>query len=175
MHDLQPVYRREVDRTLIELRLDDARQLFDTRDPAPFWQRDLDRDAAAYIESAAGELTGDVPLKLVVHLPATAIAAAATAELDVERAMHTFFAWQSEVARLRFKALLAAGRLALLIGLLFLAACLGLAGLVRELGLGWPGEVLQEGLVIIGWVALWRPAEIFLYEWWPLHRHRRRP
>jgi hypothetical protein len=22
--------------------------------------------------------------------------------------------------------------------------------------------------VIGGWVALWRPAEIFLYEWWPI-------
>ena len=27
--------------------------------------------------------------------------------------------------------------------------------------------------MIIGWVALWRPVEIFLYEWWPLRRHRR--
>lgn len=30
------------------------------------------------------------------------------------------------------------------------------------------GGLLQDGLVIIGWVALWRPAEIFLYDWWPL-------
>jgi len=30
--------------------------------------------------------------------------------------------------------------------------------------------VLGEGLLILGWVALWRPLEIFLYEWWPLRR-----
>jgi hypothetical protein len=30
--------------------------------------------------------------------------------------------------------------------------------------------VLREGLIIAGWVAMWRPMEIFLYEWWPLRR-----
>ena len=28
-------------------------------------------------------------------------------------------------------------------------------------------------LVIGGWVALWRPMENFLYEWWPIHRDAR--
>jgi len=157
---------------LIELRLDDARQLFDNRDPAPFRQKDLDRDAAEYIEDAGEEVPGDALLKLVVHLPAGTVAEAGAAALDVEHAVHTFFAWQSQLARRRFAALLVTGRLALLIGLLFLAACLGLTGLVGKLNLGWAGEVLQEGLIIIGWVALWRPAEIFLYDWWPLRRHR---
>ena len=30
--------------------------------------------------------------------------------------------------------------------------------------------MLREGLIIAGWVAMWRPMEIFLYEWWPLLR-----
>jgi hypothetical protein len=33
--------------------------------------------------------------------------------------------------------------------------------------------VVGEGLVIVGWVANWRPIEIFLYEWWPMSRRRR--
>ena len=33
--------------------------------------------------------------------------------------------------------------------------------------------VLREGLIIAGWVAMWRPMEIFLYEWWPLLRKGR--
>ena len=28
----------------------------------------------------------------------------------------------------------------------------------------------RESLVIGGWVAMWRPLEIFLYDWWPLRR-----
>jgi hypothetical protein len=33
--------------------------------------------------------------------------------------------------------------------------------------------ILREGLIIGGWVAMWRPMEIFLYEWWPLLRKGR--
>ena len=28
----------------------------------------------------------------------------------------------------------------------------------------------RESLTIAGWVAMWRPMQIFLYDWWPL-RH----
>jgi hypothetical protein len=31
----------------------------------------------------------------------------------------------------------------------------------------------REGLVIGGWVAMWRPLEIFLYDWWPIHAEAR--
>jgi hypothetical protein len=26
----------------------------------------------------------------------------------------------------------------------------------------------------MGWVAMWRPIEIFLYDWWPISRRLRR-
>ena len=32
---------------------------------------------------------------------------------------------------------------------------------------GWK-SVTKEGLTIMGWVAMWRPLEIYLYRWWPL-------
>jgi hypothetical protein len=32
---------------------------------------------------------------------------------------------------------------------------------------------LTEGLIILGWVANWRPIEIFLYDWWPLTQRRK--
>ena len=32
--------------------------------------------------------------------------------------------------------------------------------------------MLAEGLLIIGWVGLWRPVEIFLYDWWPIRRRQ---
>jgi len=27
---------------------------------------------------------------------------------------------------------------------------------------------MHEGLFIMGWVAMWQPISIFLYEWWPI-------
>jgi hypothetical protein len=37
----------------------------------------------------------------------------------------------------------------------------------RELS-GRVGGLVREGLLIGGWVAMWRPLEIFLYDWWPI-------
>jgi hypothetical protein len=30
--------------------------------------------------------------------------------------------------------------------------------------------ICAQLLIIGGWVAMWRPMEIFIYEWWPLMR-----
>ena len=31
-------------------------------------------------------------------------------------------------------------------------------------------KLVQESVVIGGWVALWQPINIFLYDWWPIRR-----
>lgn len=58
------------------------------------------------------------------------------------------------------------------VGVLFLTSCLALAAAVTRANVqpGSFGDILTQGLAIIGWVSLWRPVEIFLYEWWPLWR-----
>jgi len=65
------------------------------------------------------------------------------------------------------------GRTSLLIGLVFLAVCM--AG--REVALSFVPSAIQrilsEGLLIIGWVAMWGPLEVFLYGWWPIVGRRR--
>jgi hypothetical protein len=33
-------------------------------------------------------------------------------------------------------------------------------------------SIIDEGLLIMGWVAMWRPIETFLYDWWPIRRRR---
>ena len=33
--------------------------------------------------------------------------------------------------------------------------------------------VVRESLLIVGWVAMWRPLEIFLYDWWPIAGEQR--
>ncbi|MGH7631998.1 MAG: hypothetical protein ACREOF_21900, partial [Gemmatimonadales bacterium] len=61
------------------------------------------------------------------------------------------------------------GRISLVIGLAVLAVFIGVSQLVasRTSG-GGVGGVLRESLLIGGWVAMWRPLEVFLYDWWPI-------
>ena len=32
---------------------------------------------------------------------------------------------------------------------------------------------VKELFIILGWVALWRPAELLLYEWFPIRKKTR--
>lgn len=84
-------------------------------------------------------------------------------------AIRRFFSGRSRAARWRLKRLLRAGRVSLSIGLAFLAVAF-LAGhyIGRLLPPRGFGELLRESVVIGGWVAMWRPLEIFLYDWWPI-------
>ncbi|MDI1249226.1 MAG: hypothetical protein PSV13_10220 [Lacunisphaera sp.] len=88
-------------------------------------------------------------------------------------AVRHYFASRAEVKRRELRQLLRQGRASLLIGLLFLAVCIGLGALVPRIGLGPWSKFLELGLDIVGWVAMWRPLEIFLYEWWPIMGDRR--
>jgi hypothetical protein len=52
-----------------------------------------------------------------------------------------------------------------------LAGCIGLSQIVRTTFPDWAlGQLLAEGIMIFGWVANWRPAEILLYDLWAVRR-----
>ena len=112
----------------IELRVSDISQLFDTLDPYPFPERDLDKDAEEFIVGWARELPHGKPLKIVVHLP--------EAELNkqdgnsIRAAINRYFDYRVEVIGRDLKELFRIGRLSLVIGLTVLAVALAVTQLV---------------------------------------------
>jgi hypothetical protein len=159
------------DHTAIRLRLRDLAQLFNSMDPSPFVDRDLDADAEEFIVSWARELPADPDLELVIELT---LPAALDRIAGVEDAVRRYFATRAAIKRLEFGQLMRRGRLSLAVGSVFLAACLVLVQVVARTNFGTAGDIIREGLTIAGWVALWRPLEIYLYDWWPLFEERRR-
>ena len=91
----------------------------------------------------------------------------------VAEAIHNYFDYKSELARRAVRVLLLEGRTSLVIGIAFLALCLLAAEVLSAFATGTFLKILRESLTIGGWVAMWRPMQIFLYEWWPLVRRRR--
>ena len=164
-------YRIEGDRTCIDIRRRSARQLFDGRDPAPFRERDLDEDAVDYVSSAAEEIPVSKPLKLVLILeePVTHPLSA----VEIEAAIRAQFEHEREQVNRRLRQQRQFGRVALAVGLSVLVALLMLAEMTVQLPAGHAREILREGLVITGWVAMWRPIEVLLYDWWPLVQTRK--
>lgn len=156
----------------IELKVREIGQLFQSLDPLPFRERDLDAAVEEYVVASAREQGGTAPIRILVHLPAE--------EWRREEAGHigdgirNYFAYRAEAAGWELKELFRVGRASLAIGLSVLAVCVVLGAEVsRRVGPSYAGRALDEGLIILGWVANWRPIQIFLYDWWPLARRRR--
>jgi len=165
---LASVYRREGNTILIEVKLHDTRQLFNSLDPSPFIEKDLDDEAHRYIVDAVGEVRAHADKKIVVYLPADQVDTDDARSLPV--AVQSYFAYRADHAAVLLAHTLREGFVALLIGLAFLGGCLTLREFAAPLL--WPSvrNVVSEGLVILGWVAMWRPIDTFLYEWWPIRR-----
>lgn len=158
-------------RARIELVVRDVRQLFDSRDPAPFRERDLDEGAVEYVMGAVEEIPRHLPLAVVVTLGAPPDPALPDALVVEAMRSHFAHARRQVVRRLRHH--VRRGRLALGVGVLVLVGCLSLAEAAAALPAGYVRDVAREGLVIAGWVAMWRPLEVLLYDWWPLVDERR--
>jgi hypothetical protein len=155
----------------IRIRICDLRQLFNSMDPSPFLERDLDRDAEDFIVDWARELSFRAPIAIEVQI--TGPAAGPEALEMAKEALKAHFARAAHAEALALHRLLRDGRLSLAIGVLFLAACLGLSTLAPAHLREPLARLASESLIIGGWVAMWRPLEIFLYRWWPLARERR--
>lgn len=161
-HRVHPVARP----VLIEVHVEQIEQLFYSIDPSPFHARDLDPQAHDYIVACARELPRELALALVIHLdcpPEQSI------QLEqVEGAIRSHFSASASANRARLRELFRRGRISLLIGVSFLSLSIALGEFSQDwLPKGSPGEIVRESLLIGGWVAMWRPMEIFLYDWWP--------
>jgi hypothetical protein len=142
------------------------RQSFNAIDPSPFREKDLDPKVEEFIVSWAKEAPVDAPLGLLVYLDRPA--GPATEPDALRDAIHQFFRNRSVASRRRLRELFRVGRTSLVIGILFLAGSLAIGSLVESAVGGRLGALLREGALIGGWVAMWRPLEIFLYDWWPI-------
>jgi len=155
----------------IELRITSLEQLFNSLDPFPFLERDLDKSAEEFIVGWARELPSSGTIRIVIHLPSPQMEQARKS--DIEDALHRYFAYRAEMIGRDLSELFRIGRRSLAIGLAVLLFCIGL----REFSLSSFGRdgifaFVNEGLIILGWVANWKPLEVFLYDWWPVASHR---
>jgi hypothetical protein len=151
---------------LIEVRVSELKQLFNAIDPSPFRERDLDPDAEEFIVDWATEASPSASLGLAIYLDRPAGPPNEPAEL--REAIHEFFRHRAEVLRHRLRELFRRGRISLAIGVCALGVSLAVGNLVGPLFSNHVAQILQEGLLIGGWVAMWRPMEVFLYDWWPI-------
>jgi hypothetical protein len=160
-------FRRRSGSATVSIHVRDPAQLFNSLDPSPFWDRDLDPDAAAFIEEEFTEKRTAASWHLNVHVnDGPGIAA------DLQQAIRNYYVRLAESARRQLREQLRLGEFGLLGGVALFLLCMGLRQLLQG-AFPDPSRVVDEGLIILAWLALWRPTEMLAYEWVPLFRRRR--
>jgi hypothetical protein len=157
---------------LIEIRQESPEQFLHSLDPLPARNSNLEPDIADYVIDRAADLPAGADLEIVVHLrdyePSQEKEAAMT------RIFHAYFQARADLEMKRKRQSFSDGRQNLMIGIFAWCLCLLTLWLLNYLG----GEAslwrfVRESIVVIGWVLVWKPAEIFLYDWKPFERRKK--
>lgn len=152
----------------VSIHVRNVAQMFNSLDASPFWDRDLDRDAAEFIEEEFSEKRSAHAWHLHVHAQDGAALAA-----DLQAAVEHYYERLAGSARYRLRDQMRVGQVALLGGLAIFLLSMTIRGVLRGMLPGSAPRMLDEGLIIIAWLALWRPVESLVYGWVPLYRKRR--
>lgn len=155
----------------IELHLQSISQLLDIHGAFPLRERGLSREAEQYLVEHAGDLPKDRQIAIVTHVENEGRGQADA--MDLSQAIAARFAARARNETREMRALFRDGRWALLTGLTILGICLLLAWQLSVNFEGPLSRIFGESFVIIGWVVIWRPAEMFLYDWVPIVRRRK--
>ena len=153
---------------VIELHVGDPSGLFEPFDASSLHTRHLDHEVEQFIVHRAQE-TASAAYELAVQHSSSSPRFEAIALSD---AIRKHFAHRSEEESRRLTAQIREARRDLLIGLTFLLLCAALALVASKLLPAPLGLFVEQGLLIIGWVALWRPIDLFLYELRPVRSRR---
>lgn len=152
---------------MVNIYVRDLSQLFNSLDPSPFWDRDLDREAADFIEGEFSDKLSADAWNLYVHAHGDG-----TSPADLQTAIENYYGRMASSARRALRDHLWSSQWTLVGGVLVFLLSMGLRTLLGHL-LGRLPQILDEGLIILAWLALWRPAEMLLYGWMPLRRRQR--
>jgi len=173
MADIESMYRRENGYVLIEIKLLSVIQLFNSFDPAPFHEKELDIAAEHYIVGVVKDFSPKTRFKIVIHLPEN-IADTERAQ-KIPAAVRNHFAYRVMTEERKYRDRFQHGRWALLVGLIFVTIAMVVRQLVyADLGSNHlVSQIIADSLLIIGWAAMWEPVTVLLYELWPIIQQKR--
>jgi len=118
----EALYREREGKLLIELELHSMMQIFNSFDPAPFHEKELDEDAEVYIYNIVGEFPLKKPLEIIIHVPPSEFNG--ETERTLKEAIRNHFLYKKVLTDIDLKRLLQRGRRNMTIAVFFLFLCL---------------------------------------------------
>lgn len=172
MKSIESIYRKENGRILIEVTLSSVLQLFNTFDPAPFHEKELNTAAESYIVDIVRDFPSATEFRIVIYLP-DALAVSPEAQ-EIPAAIRHHFRYRALMQDLVFRDRWRYGRFTILVGLTFLAiAIMASHAVASHFPTSSVAQLAATALEIAGWVAMWEPVTVHLYQLWPIIRQKR--
>ena len=159
-------YRLENGQPILDVNVASMEQLFDNRDPAPFRDRDLDPGLVEYLLDGARDLANETPLRVEVWLGTSPPG-------DIAEAVRAYFQHEIDRTNRQRREQVRAGLTGLTIAVAAVLMLITVANVVDRRLTGTFGIALREALVISGWVLMWRPLDLLLYDRITWLRNRR--
>ncbi|MGB8861531.1 MAG: hypothetical protein WCC60_19910 [Ilumatobacteraceae bacterium] len=159
----------ELNESPIQVRVATVEGIFNPMDPTPLEERSLNQEVADWIEEWAEDFDKDHEITVEIYV---ADGRFAGREHAIVNGLHNHFEYRAWQSARQLSKLWREGRISLVIGIAAIAT-FNAAGRLIGASQNPVIEVIHEGLSVIGWVSMWKPMEIFLYEWWPIRRERR--
>jgi hypothetical protein len=166
MPDIESRYKKVDGRILIEIKLSSILQLFNSFDPAPFHEKELDTAAEHYIIDTVNDFPHKTQFRIVIFLPPEL--AASEAAKKISPAIQNHFQYKTLVAERKFRSRLKYGRFTLVLGLSFLFFSLLVGQYILIVTSSFVSQLIAAALLIAGWAAMWEPVTVLLYELWPI-------
>ena len=166
MDDIASLYRKVDGNILLEIKLTSVMQLFNSFDPAPFHEKELDSDAEHYIVDTVKDFPAKTKFRIIIYLPTDLLGSEQAQKITL--AIHNHFQYKMLVAERKYRARIRHGRATLLIGLPFLTLSLLARHFFSSLGDSLLPQLVSDALLVIGWAAMWEPVTVLLYELWPI-------
>ena len=166
MADIESRYKKVGGRILIEIKLSSIIQLFNSFDPAPFHEKEIDSAAEHYIVDTVDDFPHKTQFRIVIYLPPDL--AASDAAKKISPAIQNHFQYKTLVAERAFRSRLKYGRFTLVLGVSFLFFSLLVSQYIMNISSSFASQLVADALLIAGWVAMWEPVTVLLYELYPL-------
>jgi hypothetical protein len=157
--------KKTSDAEVIEIQGENIEMLFSSFDPSPISRRRLNSELVNYVLDRIDPKDKN-PVNIVISNFPEGNAILKKNELAqiIRRQIKKAINMANEDLRANFRL----GLRTLLVALIILMTCLGLSTLFEYLPFRIFQSALIEGFVIIGWVILWHPIEILVFDWWPI-------
>jgi hypothetical protein len=184
--------------TVIGINIKSVHQIFNSFDPSPFSERDVDLDCEDFILTNAEyhslhqqvdffqveinikELPSVQDYQRLFGYSNADMPITSTLQTDLQLSLNNHFEFLQHKNLVLVKMTLKTGQVSLAVGACIMLSCLVLTALLnpkaeseRVFDGGYWVQVAIQALNILAWVSLWKPFEIFVYSWWPLVTRQR--